>query len=240
MTGIIFVDALEELPMLSQRLVKTRTPLFALGAVACAVLLAGCDEYVHITRDPDVHIPRHATWAWRPAQEEGSRRGSRPVTSRDVITRGETRGETVTREDHADYDVLRGKVKAAIDRNMTEKGFKEASDPQEADFLVDFHIAVRRRNMTVERVYPGAYPGLVCGPFGCYSGWGYGPAAVGYENIHFREGTIVIDVVQNATDHSVYRAVGAKPVRRDTFSFTQDEVNGLVHHLLKDLKPSKK
>ena len=73
--------------MLSQRLVKTRTPLFALGAIACAVLLAGCDEYVHITRDPDVHIPRHATWAWRPAQEaheEGSRRGSRPVTSREA------------------------------------------------------------------------------------------------------------------------------------------------------------
>jgi hypothetical protein len=37
----------------------------------------------------------------------------------------------------------------------------------------------------------------------------------------------------------VYRAVGEKPVRRDTFSFSQDEVNGLVHHLLKDLKPSK-
>jgi hypothetical protein len=46
--------------------------------------------------------------------------------------------------------------------------------------------------------------------------------------------------VQNPANHLVYRAVGEKPVRRDTFSFTQDEVNGLVHHLLKDLKPSKK
>jgi hypothetical protein len=92
----------------------------------------------------------------------------------------------------------------------------------------------------VERVYPGAYPGLVCGPFGCYSGWGYGPAAVGYENIRFREGTIVLDAVQNPSNHLIYRAVGEKPVRRDTFSFSQDEVNGLVHHLLKDLRPSKK
>src|SRR5260221_2282703 len=105
--------------MLSQRLVKTRTPLFALGAIACAILLAGCDEYVHVTRDPDVHFPRHATSAWRPAQEEGnSRRGSRPVTSRDVITRC----ETVTREDHADYDVLRCKVKSAIVRHITGQG----------------------------------------------------------------------------------------------------------------------
>jgi Domain of unknown function (DUF4136) len=222
--------------MVSLWLAKARSPLFAAGALACAVLLAGCDEYVHITRDRDAHIPRHATWAWRPAWEEGSRRGSRPVISRDEITRG----ETVTRENNGDNDVLRGKVKSAVERNMAEKGFEEISDPDAADFLVDFHIGVRRRNVTVEHVYPGAYPGLVCGPFGCYSGWGFGPAAVGYEHIRFREGTIVLDVVQSPTNHLIYRAVGEKPVRRDTFSFSQDEVNGLVHHLLKDLKPSKK
>jgi hypothetical protein len=226
---------LEEVLMLSHRLVTARAPLFAVGALACAVLLAGCDEYVHITRDPDAHLSRHATWAWRPAAEETGRRGSRPVISRDDINRR----ETVTREDNADNDVLRGKVKTAVERDLAQKGFKEVSDPDAADFLVDFHI-VRRRNMTVERVYPGAYPGLVCGPFGCYSGWGYGPAAVGYENIRFREGTIVIDAEQNPSNHLIYRAVGEKPVRRDTFSFSQDEVNGLVHHLLKDLKPSKK
>ena len=225
--------------MLSQRFLKARGPLVAAGALACAVLLAGCDEYVHITRDRDAHIARHATWAWRPAKEETSRRGSRPVTSRDVITRGE-RGETITRDNDADSDVLRGKVKSAIERNMAEKGLKQVEYPEDADLLVDFHLAVRRRNMTVERVYPGAYPGLVCGPFGCYPGWGYGPAAVGYENIRFREGTIVVDVLQDPSSHLIYRAVGEKPVRRDTFSFSQDEVNGLVHHLLKDLKPSKK
>jgi hypothetical protein len=136
--------------------------------------------------------------------------------------------------------VLRSKVKTAVEADLAKKGFREASDPEAADFLVDFHIAVRRRNMTVERVYPGAYPGLVCGPFGCYSGWGYGPAAVGYENVRFREGTIVVDAVQNPTNHSFYRAIGEKPVSRDTFSFSQDEVNGLVQKLLKDLKPSKK
>jgi len=221
--------------MLSQRLSRARALFFTAGAIACAVLLAGCDEYVQITRNRDVHIGRHATWAWRPDQEE-SRRGSRPVVSRDVITRN----ETVIREDNADNDALRDKVKTAVERNLSEKGLKEVSDPATADFLVDFHIAVRRRHMTVERVYPGAYPGSVCGPFGCYSGWGYGPAAVGYENIRFREGTIVVDVVQNPANRLVYRAVGEKPVRRDTFSFSQDEVNGLVHHLLKDLKPSKK
>jgi hypothetical protein len=228
---------LEDVQMLSQGLVRARTSLFAAGALACAVLLAGCDEYVHITRDPDAHIARHATWAWRPAQKEGSRRDSRPVTSRDDMTRGET--FTRDRDNDAENDILRGKVRSAIEHNLAEKGMKEVSDGEDADFLVDFHIAVRRRNMTVERVYPGAYPGLMCGPFGCYSGWGWGPAAVGYEHIHFREGTIVLDVLQNPANHLIYRAQGEKPVRRDTFSFSQDEINGLVHHLLKDLKTSK-
>ena len=62
---------------------------------------------------------------------------------------------------------------------------------------------------------------------------------MGYERIHFREGTIVFDLMQQATKHQVYRAVGEKPVRRDTFSLTQDEINGLVNHLLKDLKTGK-
>ena len=110
-------------------------------------------------------------------------------------------------------------------------------DPAEvAVFRQAVDFAVERRNATVQTVYPGAYPGLVCGPYGCWEGWGYGPAAVGYERIHFREGTIVFDLMQQATKHQVYRAVGEKPLRRDTFSLTQDEINGLVNHLLKDLK----
>jgi len=91
----------------------------------------------------------------------------------------------------------------------------------------------------VQTVYPGAYPGLVCGPYRCWEGWGYGPAVVGYENIRFREGTIVFDMLQQSTQHRVYRAIGQKPVRRDTFSLTQDEINGLVGRLLKDLKTRK-
>ena len=224
---------LENVQMPFQRTVKATTQVLAMGVIiTSALLLAGCDEYVHVTRDRDVRIARHASWAWKPSAEESSHRDSRRVTSRDDIRRG----ETVRREADGDIDVLSGKVKSAIEQNLAEKGLEEAGDPQDADFLVDFHIAVRGRHL--ERVYPGVYPGLMCGPFGCYGGWG--PAGVGYENIHFREGTIVVDVVQGESNHLVYRAVGEKPVDRDAFSLSQDQVNGLVHHLLKDLNTSRK
>ena len=219
----------------------SRTPLLMAAAAICALFLAGCDEYVHITRDRDVHISKHATWAWRPADEKAEARrdsrDSRPVTSRDVIGRP-GRAETV-REDNADNDILRDKVKNAVAHDLTEKGLRQVSDPNAADILVDFHIAVQNRNVRVGYAYPG-YPGFVCGPFGCYNGWGWGPPGVGYENIRFREGTIVLDIVQQGSrNHLIYRAVGEKPVQRDSFSFSQGEVNGIVHKLLAQLHPGK-
>ena len=219
--------------------------LLTAGALLSLIFLAGCDEYVQVTRDRDVRIARNATWAWRPAVEEAAaardtRPGdSRPVISRDDIRRDQ-RAQPARRDPDANDDVVRGRVKTAIEQALTSKGFKQVSDPAAADFLVDYKFAVNRHNATVPVGYGGAYPGLVCGPFRCWESWGYGPAFVGYENIHFREGTIVFDWVQQSTKHLAYRAVGEKPVRRDAFSLTQSDINDLVHHLLKDLKPGQK
>jgi Domain of unknown function (DUF4136) len=209
-------------------MLKARVPLVAVALFAGAFLLVGCDEYVHITRDPDLRLPKGATWAWQAAPARGARE-SRPVVSRDVIGRGDR--ETVARDNSPENEALRDKVKVAIQQTLMAKGFKQLSDPDAADFVVDFHLAMRRRNVTV--AYPGAYPGLVCGPYGCWEGWG----GVGYEHVRFREGTIAIDAVQEPSNHLVYRAVGEKPVNRDLLSFSQSEVNGIVRHLLKDLKP---
>jgi Domain of unknown function (DUF4136) len=225
--------------------VSTTRRLLTAGAFLSFIFVAGCDEYVQVTRDRDVRIARNATWAWRPGVEEAAvardnRTGdNRPVTSRDEIRRDQ-RAQPARRDPDANDEVVRGRVKTAIEQTLTSKGFKQVSDPAAADFLVDYKFAVNRQNATVPVGYAGAYPGLVCGPFRCWESWGYGPAYVGYENIHFREGTIVFDWVQQANKHLAYRAVGEKPVHRDAFSLTQSDIDDLVHHLLKDLKPSKK
>lgn len=222
-------DAFGGHAMLFRRYLTAKTTLTAAVALSCVFLLAGCDERVQIIRDRDVHFARHATWAWRPM--ESRTRDSRRVISRDEVNRG----ETVTRDTDAENDALRGKVKNAIAETLQEKGFREVSDPAAADFLVDYHLAIRRRNVTV--AYPG--PALMCGPFGCYDGWGWGPGPVGYERVHFREGTIVLDLVPRGSNTPAYRAIGEKPVHRDAFSFSQHEVNDMVHRLLRDLRSSK-
>ena len=224
--------------------ISTTKRLLTAAAFLSLILVAGCDDRVQITRDRDVRIARNATWAWRPAVEEAApARDIRAAENRPVISRDEIRRDrgpqSARRDPDANDEMVRRRVKNAIEQTLTSKGLKQVSDPGVADFLVDYKFAVNRRNATVPVGYGGAYPGLVCGPFRCWESWGYGPAYVGYENIHFREGTIVFDLIEQTNKHLAYRAVGEKPVRRDAFSLTQDDINGLIHHLLKDLKPGK-
>jgi len=211
-----------------------KSSLIAVSALLSGLLLAGCDEYVQITLDPDVPIHKLATWAWRPAAEQANARDSRAVISRDMISRD----ETVVRDSDADNEMVRQRVKTAIEQTLASKGLTQISDAQAADFLVDYHFAVERRNVTVPAAY-GGYPGVVCGPYGCWQSWGWGPAAVGYQNIRFRQGTIVFDFIQRSTKHLVYRAVGEKPVQYNTFTLTQGDIHALVHRLLEDLRTQK-
>src|SRR5690348_13084647 len=118
-----------------------KSSLLTIAALFCGFLLAGCDDYVQITRDPDIWIPKLATWAWRQAPEQSKARDARPVVSRDVMSRG----ETVERDTNADNEMVRQRVKTAIERTLASKGLNQISDPKAADFLVDYHFAVERR-----------------------------------------------------------------------------------------------
>ncbi len=206
-----------------------KSPLLAACVLICGLLLAGCDDHVTVIRDPNIPIHKESTWAWKPvaSPKDADRR---PVVSRDVISRG----ESIVRDSGGNKEIVRERIRTAIEQTLSSKGLRQVSDPRDADFLVEYHVAVRRHNVTMERVYPGGYPGLVCGPYGCWESWGWGPPEVRYENIRFREGTVVFDFVKQSTRRLVYRATGQKPVHRDTFN--QDEINEFVHHMLGKLK----
>jgi Domain of unknown function (DUF4136) len=208
-----------------------KSPLMAASILLGGLLLAGCDEHVEIIRDRDIPVLKHQTWAWRPAPARKEAKNERPVVSRDVIGGR----ETVAREADPANEIVRQELRTAIERQLSAKGLTQVSDPDAADFLVDYHFAMRRRNVTVEHVYPGAYPGLVCGPFGCWQGWGYWPAEVSYENVRFREGTFVFDLIRREPKRLAYRAIGQEPAHHATFS--NDQVGDMVHALLKGLKP---
>jgi uncharacterized protein DUF4136 len=213
---------------------KGTSPRLVTGALLSIILLAGCDEHITVVRDTSIAIPQHATWAWRPAPPPPKN----PVISRDVIKRNGTEGETVAREESADTETLRLQIKIGIERAMGGKGFVRVDDPQAADFLVDYHAGVHRHNVRV--AYAEPYPVVVCGYWGCWNTYGggyWGPPGVGYETIRYREGTIVFDLTKRTTGRLAFRAVGFKQMNRPTFS--QENINDAVHHLLHDLKPGK-
>jgi hypothetical protein len=216
----------------------TKTPLLLAASLLMGGLwLAGCDERVTIVRNQDVPVLKHQTWGWRPAPARKEARDERPVISRDVIGGRQTAAAPAqpAPTPEPETEAVRQELRTAIERQLTEKGLTPASDPATADFLVDYHYAMRRHTATVEHVYPGAYPGLVCGPYGCWQGWGYGPPEVSFENIRFREGTFVLDLYKHTPNRLAYRAVGVEPPNRVVLS--HDQVNDMVHALLKGLKP---
>src|SRR5260221_7273007 len=116
----------------------------------------------------------------------------------------------------------------------SDLAFCVLTDPAAADFLVDYHVAVRTQNATVERVYPG-YPGVACGPYGCWSGWGWGPPEVAFQNVRYHEGTFVIDVALREPRKLAYRAISRKELN-NKHTITPYQADEAVEHLLKGLK----
>jgi hypothetical protein len=213
------------------------------GLVAGGVFLSGCDgNNVEIIRDPDIRVTKGMTWAWRPVNEpEGGKRdaeGGRPVVSRDVIT-PEPQAQPESRqrlESNRDWntEANRDTLKFAIAKNLQSKGLTQVTDPAIADFWVDYHVAVKTQNATVGRVYPG-YPGVVCGPYGCWSGWGWGPPEVAFQNVRYHEGTFVIDVALREPKKLAYRAISQKELN-NKHTITPSQADEAAKHLLKGLK----
>ncbi len=211
------------------------------GLMAGGLFLSGCDDNVEILRDPDIRVAKGMTWAWRPLNApEGARSeaGGKAVVSRDVIApEGQPQAAPRQRlESNRDWntEANRDTLKAAIAKNLQKKGLAQATDPAVADFWVDYHVAVRTQNATVERVYPG-YPGVACGPYGCWSGWGWGPPEVAFQNVRYHEGTFVIDVALREPRKLAYRAISRKELN-NKHTITPYQADEAVEHLLKGLK----
>lgn len=201
--------------------------LLVAGALLAGLVLAGCNEDIEILRDPDVRLAKGMTWAWRPITPPPDAKrdeDTRPVLSRDVITQP---SPTQHLESNRDWntEANRKQLQEAIERALKSKGLTQVKDPATADFLVDYHVAVKARKATVGQVYPG---------WGWY-GWGWGPPEVEYRTVAWHDGTFVLDVALRNPRKLAYRAIGHKELNnKSTISPYQAEE--AVNHLLKGLK----
>jgi hypothetical protein len=208
----------------------------AWGAVFMAgLVLLGCDENVEVIRDPDIRIMKGMTWAWRPMTSSPALKtdgNGHPLVSRDVITPQPQQ----RLESNKDWntEANRKQLQDAIEKALKAKGLVETGSPATADFLVDYHVAVKTDTATVQRAYPGGYPGMVCGPYGCWSGWGWGPPEAEFQNVQYHVGTFVIDLALRNPKKLAYRAISQRELNKHTITPYQAEQ--AVNSSLKGLK----
>jgi hypothetical protein len=212
------------------------------GFLAGGLFVSGCDDNVEIIRDPDIGVAKGMTWAWRPTDApEGANPSAdnRKVVSRDVIGSQPQQPQQPAQrlESNRDWntEANRDMLKAAIAKNLRSKGLTQVPDPYAANFWVDYHVAVRTQTATVQHVYPGGYPGVACGPYGCWSGWGWGPPEVAFQNVRYHEGTFVIDLALREPRKLAYRAISQKELK-DNRTISPYQAEEAVGHLLKGLK----
>ncbi len=206
------------------------------------MVLAGCNDNVEILRDPDIRVAKGMTWAWRPMTPPPSQQATRysdnrPVVSRDVITPALPPQQHLESNRDWNTEANRDQLKQAIARALKSKGLVQINDPMTADFLVDYHVAVKTQKATVGTVYPGGYPGFGCGPYGCWSGWGWGPPEVEYRTVRYHEGTFVFDLALQNPKKLAYRAISTKDLN-NKHTITPYQAEEAVNHLLKGLKVS--
>lgn len=195
------------------------------GVLLGGLVLGGCDDNVEVIRDPDIHITKGMTWAWRPIGTAAPT--GRPVVSRDVIANPPPAPPPPQHlESNRDWntEANRNQLKEAIEHALKSKGLVQVNDPAVADLLVDYHFAVKTRNATVQTVYPG---------WGW--GWGWGPPEVEFQNVRLSDGTFVIDLALRNPRKLAYRAISRKSMSNKT-TISPYQAQEAVNHLLKSLK----
>jgi Domain of unknown function (DUF4136) len=181
--------------------------LFTLLTVLAAGALAGCDDHVIVDRDTSIPIRKGMTWAWRPS-------GSPPPSNRSYRDPPDRppAGYAPTYKPNANWenDIVRNRIARAFEQALNSRGLVQVSDPNKADFLADYQFAVQQHR---ERVATPLYaPGLVCGYYGCWSGF-YGPPSVYLHSVQYHEGTIVFDLFDHHLNRLAYRGIRETPCR---------------------------
>lgn len=207
-----------------------------------STLAAGCNDNVEVLRDPEVHITKGMTWAWRPQNQgtppnnaqRSNPNDNRPVTSRDVITQNPPPQQQLESNRDWNTEANRKQLQDAIERKLKSKGLVQVSDPNAADFWVDYHVAVKTQRGTQQVYYPGWGWGWGWGWYG-WGGWGWGPPEVEFRSVQWHEGTFVFDLALHNPRKLAYRAISQKELnnKRSISPYQADEAVG---HLLKDLK----
>ena len=120
--------------------------------------------------------------------------------------------------------IIHGRVKRSVEAVLAQKGFRQVDDQQTADFLVYYRIGVRDARQIVTQTVGGGW------------GWGYygAPPIVTSREVTYTEGSLMIDLVQRATNKLAFRAIGLDQDVTQADS-SDEQMTQTVARMLRDL-----
>jgi len=126
-------------------------------------------------------------------------------------------------------DIDRERFDAAIDISMQQRNVVEVS-ADKADVLVSYFV-VTKDKVKVNSSYSGGYASS------CYRcGYGYGGGVTHISTRNYVEGTLVIDIIDNKADRSIYRSTLIKPLKSyDTAQEREQAINQVVSDMMAKL-----
>ena len=145
-------------------------------------------------------------------------------------------GQPGAGDPRVDNDIIRERIKTAVDTNLAAKGYRQVS-PGEAKFLVAYHVGLQNKTdySATSMGAPGG--GVACGRRGCIGGYGWGmygaPMDVDVRSINYVEGALMLDLIDTASGKLAWRATSQKRV--DEKDGTQGGLNAMVADMVKTL-----
>lgn len=91
-------------------------------------------------------------------------------------------------------------VQAAVEEDLLERGYRRVSEPSHADVLVGYRTAVKDQGEVMPAVYGVGWRGRVHRVRPAHVKW-------------YKEGTLVIDLIDRRGEHLVWRGVGVGAMR---------------------------
>jgi hypothetical protein len=179
-------------------------------------MLVGCGgPTIDTDRDSTIPIPQSPTYAWAGQQD--------------------VQGQT---DPTVNNSIIHQRIRTAVDAQMQQKGYKETSTPESADFFIRYYLGLKKSTSYVTTTTGTTVGGYYGGWAGWGYGWGYAPVGVGatYTTttpVENREAGFLMQLVEVKSGKVAWQGL----FRNDApaKSPTQDRINEGAEELLKTL-----
>jgi hypothetical protein len=176
-------------------------------ALAMALIQVGCAPKVRTDADRDADFSSYETFDWLAPPRRAS-----------------AAAQSELQDPFSSNSLLDKRIRTAVERVLDARGFRKAVEA-DSDFRLNYHVIFRDK-----LVASGT-------DFGYYNRYRHGGFGTGFDFSvrQYQEGTIIVDVVDRATDQLVWRgwAVG----RNNDGNYDEAEISYAIEKILERFPP---